>query len=85
MSRATKACIAASVSLLILLIANYEFARKIYAYSFDPAYYAGCFCARGSDISPAFGYPEDRVGGVLAILLLASAIASVRLLKSDFE
>jgi hypothetical protein len=85
MSRGTRVCIGASVLLIILLAINYEFARTLYAYSFDPSYYAGTFYIRGGDISPPLGYPEDRVGGVLSILLVGFIIASVKLVRSDLK
>jgi hypothetical protein len=83
MSRATKICIAASVFLLILLVANYRFAETLYRYSFCSADDVGCVDWRGSDISPLFGFPEDRVGGVLGVLLCRTVIASAKLFRSD--
>jgi hypothetical protein len=87
-SKMTRICISASMLLLILLICNYEFARYLYAYSFDPSYWA----AKGTinyrdwvDIEPEFGFPEDRAGGILFILFLGSTIASIKLFRNDIR
>jgi len=67
--------------MLILLIGNYVFAEWLYAYSFDPAWSSGTFNFRGSDAAAWFAFPEDRVGAVLIVLLIACFVAFI--LKND--
>jgi hypothetical protein len=83
MSTGTKTMLIATVVVLLLLTGNYLFAEKLYAYSFDPAWNAGTFNARGSEVAEPFAYPEDPVGLVLSTLLIDCVVAFVRQYKDD--
>ena len=83
MSTGTIATLAVTVTMLLLLIVNYLFAEQLYAYSFDPAWQSGTFNVRGSDAAEWLAFPEDRVGSVLVVLLVACLVAFVRQFRND--
>jgi hypothetical protein len=83
MSIATRTMLLIAIVMLILLIGNYVFAERLYAYSFDPSWSRGTFNFRGSDAAEWFAFPEDRIGAVLLVLFIACFVAFIRQLKSD--
>lgn len=83
MSTGTIVTLAATLAILLLLIVNYSFPERLYAYSFDPAWHAGTFNVRGSDAAEWLVFPEDRVGSALVVLLIACSVAFTRQLRND--
>jgi len=75
--------LAVTMIIFLMLVLNYAFAQRLYAYSFEPAFHAGTFNVRGSDAAEWLVFPEDRVGSALSILLMGSFIAFVLQLKND--